>query len=161
MKKRCFYLDFIRAVAVICILLTHYNANYIYMNDPSALKKAVITTKVANIYIGDFGVALFLIISGAALMYTYGESLDLKSFYKKRFQSIYPMFWIAYVIAFSYSFLANKGFIWSLPKGRILLSVLGMDGYLGTVIPTFYLLGEWFLGFIIIIYILFPLLSYL
>lgn len=158
MKKRCFYLDFIRAIAVISILMTHYNAVFIYMNDENALKKAILTTKVANIYIGDFGVSLFLIISGAALMYTYENKLELKTFYKKRALSIYPMFWIGYFIVFCHSFMVNGGINQGIPKWRILLSVIGMDGYIGMVLPSFYLIGEWFLGFIIIIYIIFPLL---
>ena len=64
-KERLFYLDFVRAFATIVILLTHYNAIYLYAGMP---EKAVISTTVCNIYIGDFGVSLFLIISGAALM---------------------------------------------------------------------------------------------
>lgn len=157
-KERCFYLDFVRAIAVISILLTHYNARWIYMNSEDALKKAILTTRVANVYIGDFGVSLFLIISGAALMYTYSDQLDLKKFYVKRMTSIYPMFWIGYFFVFAHSFLVNGGINESIPKWNILLTVIGMDGYLGTVLPSFYLIGEWFLGFIIIIYVLFPLL---
>lgn len=157
-KERCFYLDFIRAIAVVSILITHYNANFIYMNAESALDKVVLSTKVANIYIGDFGVSLFLIISGAALMYTYNERLELKTFYKKRFISIYPMFWIAYVIVFAHHFILNGGMDQTIPKYRLLFTLIGEDGYIGTVISTFYLIGEWFLGFIIIIYVIFPIL---
>lgn len=159
-KKRCFYLDFVRALAVVSILLTHYNANYLYMNSAEQVKKAVITTKVANIYIGDFGVALFLIISGAALMYTYDEQLELKTFFIKRFRSIYPMFWIAYVIFFICQVYISKGLWTNAPKWTFLLTLLGMDGYIGTAIPTYYLIGEWFLGFIIISYLLFPVLRW-
>jgi len=62
-----------------------------------------------NIYIGDWGVSLFFIISGAALMYVYQEKLEYKRFYKKRFESLYPMFWMAYIIAFIGLFYLNKG----------------------------------------------------
>ena len=72
-RERIFYLDFIRALAVILILLTHYNALFLYM-DPQPLDKVVITYKICNLYIGDFGVSLFFIISGAALMYVYENS---------------------------------------------------------------------------------------
>ena len=71
-------------------------------------EKAVLTTTVSNIYIGDWGVSLFFIISGAALMYVYEKKCELKTFYKKRFFSIYPMFWMAYIAAFIYSFYADK-----------------------------------------------------
>ena len=154
-KQRLFYLDFVRAFATIVILLTHYNAIYLWAGIP---EKAVITTRVCNLYIGDFGVSLFLIISGAALMYVYEEQLDLKTFYKKRFLNIFPMFWIAYVIAFLINFYIN-GNVGDAPKVNIIFSILGIDQYLSAFgVKTFSLVGEWFLGFIMIVYILFPLL---
>lgn len=154
-KERLFYLDFIRAIATIAIVLTHFNAVYLYQGIP---ERAVITLAVGNLYIGDWGVSLFFIISGAALMYVYDEKCELKSFYKKRFFSIYPMFWIAYAVAFLYRFYQHKGVNNSAPKINMLLTVIGFDGYLSENIQTFYILGEWFLGCIILVYILFPLL---
>ena len=106
-KERLFYLDFVRAVAAVSIVITHFNARYLYLNPPMP-EKAVLTTTVSNIYIGDWGVSLFFIISGAALMYVYEKKCELKTFYKKRFFSIYPMFWMAYIAAFIYSFYADK-----------------------------------------------------
>lgn len=157
-KERVFYLDFIRTIAVCFIVLTHYNAIYVYMWDKVALTKVVFTWKIANLYIGDFGVSLFLIISGAALMYTYERQFDIKEFYKKRFLSIFPMFWIGYFVTFLHSFWINKWIDRTIPRQNIILSILGMDGYLNGLVPSFYKIGEWFLGFIIIFYIIFPLL---
>lgn len=154
-KERLFYLDFVRAIAAISIVLTHYNAVFLYAGTP---EKAVITLNVSNIYIGSWGVSLFFIISGAALMYVYQEKCELKSFYKKRFFSLYPMFWIAYAIAFLYLFYVNKGVNNGAPKINMLLTIIGFDGYLAENVQTFYILGEWFLGCIILIYLIFPLL---
>lgn len=157
-KERLFYLDFVRAIAAISIILTHFNAKYLYLNPPTP-EKAVITTRVSNLYIGDWGVSLFFIISGAALMYVYADKCELKKFYKKRFLSIYPMFWIAYIAAFCFLFYVNKSVIRSgIPKWRIIFSVLGLDGLLlSNGVDTYYILGEWFLGVIVMVYILFPL----
>ena len=155
-KERIFYLDFIRAFATIVIILTHFNAMYLYLPVPTP-EKAVITTTVANIYIGDFGVTLFFIISGAALMYVYDNECKLKSFYKKRFITIYPMFWIGYTLAFLYRFYINRGMDTSQPKWKLIFSFLGFDQYLAEV-GTFAIIGEWFLGCIILVYIIFPLL---
>ena len=99
-KERLFFLDFIRAFATVIIVLTHYNALFAYnVNHP---EKAVISLNVFNIYIGAFGVSLFLIISGAALMHVYGdrEKIDWKAFFFKRFKTIFPLFWIAYALVF-------------------------------------------------------------
>lgn len=158
-KERIFYLDFIRAIAVISILLTHYNATFLYMQ-PQRLDKVVITWKVCNLYIGDFGVSLFFIISGAALMYVYEKKCELLKFYKKRLIAIYPMFWITYVIAFVVqNAVYHRGFS-GIPKQNFLLTILGFDSYYAGVMPTFYLIGEWFLGCIILVYVLFSLLRW-
>lgn len=105
---RLFYLDFIRAIAVFIIILTHYNALYIYMVPPN-LEKTLLIVYPFGIYIGNLGVSIFFIISGAALMYTYEKgTLDVKKFYIKRFSSIYPMWWTACIIAYSYWLLVYK-----------------------------------------------------
>lgn len=158
-RERLFYLDFVRAIAAIAIVITHFNARYLYL-DPPAPEKTVLTTNVGNLYIGDWGVSLFFIISGAALMYVYEEKCELKKFYKKRFFSIYPMFWIAYAVVFVLSVWRNHGMIGAgIPKWRLVFSLFGFDGLLmANGYPTFYLLGEWFLGVIILIYLIFPLL---
>lgn len=161
MKKRVFGLDFIRAIATILIVITHFNARYIWIGTPEAYNKMIIGAQTFNIYIGALGVSLFFVISGAALMMTYENNFELKTFLKKRFLTIYPMFWIAYFVAFLHQFYRYRCINQSIPKINIILSVLGMDGYLSNFkVPTFYLLGEWFLGFIIIVYILFPILRW-
>ena len=157
-KQRLFYLDFVRAIAEVSILMTHFNARYLYLVPPMP-EKAVITTMVSNIYIGNWGVSLFFIISGSALMYVYQDKLELKKFYKKRFLSIYPMFWMAYIIAFAYFCVKNHMMPGTgTPKVNFIFTILGLDGMLAAYIPTFYILGEWFLGTIILMYLLFPLL---
>lgn len=160
MKKRLFYLDFVRAIAAISIILIHFNAIYLYAG-AEYLNNVVLTTSAFNVYLGNWGVSLFFIISGCSLMYVYGDKFDCKTFYKKRFFSIYPMFWIAYILGFVFLFLVHHGMFMAAPKWTILLTILGFDGYFAGDIPTFYILGEWFLGCIILLYILFPLLRYL
>ena len=91
-------------------------------------------------------------------MYVYQEKLEYKRFYKKRFESLYPMFWMAYIIAFIGLFYLNKGMFLQAPKKNFILTIIGFDGYLAANVPTFYILGEWFLGCIILFYVLFPLL---
>ena len=43
-----------------------------------------------------------------------------------------------------------------IPRWRVIFSVLGLDGYLAPVTVTFYKIGEWFLGVILILYLVFP-----
>lgn len=154
-KPRLFYLDWIRAIAAILIVVTHFNNPYL---EPMRF----FVNRPFGIYIGGLGVSLFLIISGAALMYNYGdrESLDLRTFYTKRAKTLYPMFWVAFIVANILLFIRNNGYIF-VPRHKItaIFSLFGMDGYASAFgVGTFYTLGEWFLGFIILFYIVFPLL---
>lgn len=158
-RERLFYLDFVRAAATLIIVLTHFNAWYLYTS-PAMPEKAVFSLWFGNIYIGEVGVSLFLILSGAALMYVYENHLNIKQFYKKRFLNIYPLFWLVYLAAFLFEFYRNQGINTFVPKYRIIYSLLGMDTYslvLGGP-PNFAIVGEWFLGMIIFFYLLFPLL---
>jgi peptidoglycan/LPS O-acetylase OafA/YrhL len=101
--QRLFFLDWIRAISTVLIVLTHYNNPYLVSNP-------IFVNAPFGIYIGSLGVSQFLIISGAALMYSHQdeESLNLKNFFWKRFKSLYPMFWIAFIIANSILFLKKR-----------------------------------------------------
>ncbi|HIT12934.1 MAG TPA: acyltransferase [Candidatus Scatomonas merdigallinarum] len=156
-KERLFYLDFVRAAATLLIVLTHYNALFLYTN-PQMPEKSVLGLTFSRVYIGDLGVSLFLIISGASLMYVYKETCDLRIYFKKRFWGIYPMFWLGYAVFFFYNFYQNQGLTPGIPKYRIIYSILGLDMYaqaFGQV--NFAIVGEWFLGMIILFYPFFPL----
>lgn len=161
-KERLFWLDFIRAIATFLIVLAHYNAIFVYNVYPPAPEKSVISLNLCNVFVGGMGVSLFLIISGASLMYVYGEKLEVCKFYKKRFLNIYPMFWIAYLIVFLYNFYKNGCIPQGIPMKNMIFSILGIDMWVTNFsVPNFGIVAEWFLGLIIIIYIIFPLLRWL
>jgi len=73
------------------------------------------------------------------------------------------MFWLAFIISISCNFLVNK-YVGQAPLYYLIFSALGIDGNLFAMGITgfgFYQLGEWFLGCIIGLYLVYPLLSYL
>lgn len=151
-RERLFYLDFIRALSVIFIIIFHFNC---HLRFERVITKGIFPI-ISEHYFSTVGVSLFIIISGAALMYTYQDKLIMKDFVVKRFFSIYPIFWTAYVLAFLYKFYINR-VITGVPKWRFIFTVFGVDGYLSIHnIPNFYIVGEWFLGFIILFYLIFP-----
>ncbi len=153
-RARLFYLDFIRALATLIIVLTHFNNPYL------AGGGYLLTNTPFGIYVGGLGVSLFLAISGAALTYTYHRPYSLRTFYWKRAKGIYPMFWTAWILAFVYLFTTSHGISPVNPPARnFIFTILGVDGLAANFhIATAYLLGEWFLGFILIFYLVFPLL---
>ena len=87
MKQRDDALDFVRLVAAVMIVVFHFNSMFAPKGDVSAGP-----LRYANGSFGNFGVALFFLLSGYALMLRYGQACPLKTFYKKRFLSIYPLY---------------------------------------------------------------------
>lgn len=154
-RPRIFYLDLIRALAALLIVLAHFN----YHLDERG-GGYVLTRQPFGISVGPLGVSLFLIISGAALTLTYRRPINLKRFYWKRFLNIYPMFWIAWLLATFYFALISNGRPPHVgPARTFIFTLLGVDGLaLNFHFRTMYLLGEWFIGFIILYYVVFPLL---
>lgn len=154
-KPRIFYLDLIRALAALLIVLTHFNY---HLREHGG--GYVLTFQPFGVYVGALGVSLFLIISGAALTLTYRRPINLKRFYWKRFLNIYPMFWTAWVLGTLYYFLIFNGRPPNAaPAKSFIFTLLGVDGLAAAFgWPTMYLLGEWFLGFILLYYLVFPVL---
>lgn len=156
-RQRLFYLDLIRAAALFCILVVHFNAAVTaYFTLPHKLFASVLPL---GIYLGDFGSSLFFIVSGAALMYTARSDVSAASFYRKRVKTLYPMFWVAWVLCFSIRFLTKPGFYAGAKTPSLLLTALGLDTFAlsaGWVSMDFACVGEWFLGAILFLYLLFP-----
>ncbi|MDO5416501.1 MAG: acyltransferase, partial [Lachnospiraceae bacterium] len=165
-KTRLFYLDVIRVAAAILIVIYHFplplSVPAVWIPDlfngtGGGQPSVDILHATVNGSWGMTPVYCFFMVSGAALMHRYGreERLDVKQFYKKRFFSIYPLFWIAYLIGF-FAVYWQLGHLYEVPTWSILWSVLGVDGWIVNWIPTFYMLGEWFLACIIMLYLVFP-----
>ena len=160
MKKKVFWLEFIRALSVVFIVIFHFNcsigAHGVYMNSSSC---PIIFYEYKNGNLGQIGVSLFFIISGTGLMLSNRENFNLKNYFKKRIMALYPMFYLAYFLVTGYYFMRYASLNpFGVPRSKIsfVLTVLGLDGMLSPVIANYYVLGEWFLGAIIILYILFP-----
>ncbi len=161
-KPRLFYLDLIRAAALLSILVIHFNATVTgYFAYPSRLFGS---TLPFGIYLGDFGSSLFFMVSGAALCYTAPADFSAPAFYKKRARAVYPMFWLAWLICFTVRFTTVPGAFGGARGATLLLTALGLDHFAvaaGWVQQDFACVGEWFLGSILFLYLLFPLLLWL
>lgn len=107
------------------------------------------------INLGELGVSIFIILSGLSLSIHSFKNKTLPQFYCRRLGSILPFLWFGYiatsVILFSFGKLQPHAY--GFP---IIYTIMGLDGYLGTHIPTYYLVGEWFTGFILLMYLVSP-----
>ena len=153
--------DFIRFIAILMIVIFHYNVTLANNN----IIETNIFLKGGIINLGSVGVGLFFILSGANLYNKYKDKLDIKNFYKKRLLKLYIPLWISYILLFIIMVCFNKNLL-KYNKFHLLFSMLGLD----LLYPAFekflhiyplWIVGEWFTTVIIIIYILFPLLRYL
>lgn len=70
------------------------------------------------------------------------------------------MFWITYMITFLIQKIVYRASYAGIPKQNFVYTILGFDSYFFITKQTFVIVGEWFLGCIILVYILFPLLRW-
>ena len=159
-KDRIIAFDIIKVICVFIIFIYHYymDVDFVHhMYDLSILENILIRP---NMHLALIACALFLMVSGATLKLNYDG--NILNFYKKRLLRILVPFYIAYFIAFCFKCInLNSTHIFdiNIPKINFIYTVLGMDEYMmAGGIPTFTLgVGEWFLGCIMICYLLFPL----
>lgn len=138
----------------------HFNATVTgYFTLPH---KLFTSTLPLGIYLGDFGSSLFFIVSGASLELTVPAEQNPAQFYKRRARAVYPLFWLAWFVVFSYRFVAHPGSFGGARTVTLVLTLLGLDNFAvaaGWVGTDFACVGEWFLGSILFLYLLFPLLQ--
>ncbi|NLC92596.1 MAG: acyltransferase [Treponema sp.] len=146
--------DVIRFIATFFIIAGHF----------------VIYFKVNNLPINDFsyslvlrfGIAaldLFFMISGATI-HINNQKTPILKFYKKRWMNLFPIFYFCYIPLAIMRCISAKSFTLGLNPAKYLLSLIGFDGYLAIITPTYVIIGEWFLGMIIMVYLAYPLLRY-
>lgn len=112
-KERIFYYDFLRAFAIIAVIICHVD----YFFGPLTSTTQIIVQMTFH-DIGRMGVPIFLMISGALLLNR--EYPDLSQFLKKRFvRIIYPfIFWIILILAQIYYYGGNPTYLWKVFIGE-------------------------------------------
>lgn len=148
-KERIEAFEFVRAISALGIISFHFSCH------SNSTFKPLFYYQNGNY--GIVFVTVFFMISGAMLYYNYENGINLKSFYYKRWKSIYPMFYIAFLWYYFEKVFENSSWFYNGNPKSLLLTVLGMDGYFSYRVNDYFLVGEWFVGAIVITYILFPL----
>ena len=157
--------DLIRAVSTVWIVLFHYSYTFVQYGVGGG---HLYVMMYANGAWGALFVSLFFMLSGASLYYNWGDRITsftgkggVLDFYKRRWLAIFPMFYIAWFVFYlmyviSFDWLWN----WGGQYRKLILTFLGVDGYFMYREMNYYTVGEWFLGAIIMLYILYPLLQW-
>ncbi len=166
--KRYRYFDILRIAA--CCLIVYYHIGTgleEWLPDRMPAWPMFIGS---NIHVADFAVTVFFMLSGAGLSLSVLAKPPVRpaDFYVRRFRRIMPPFYIAYAAVFLLRFLLHLAdhsplFPEQIPVWRFVFTLLGLDGWMSYHgAATFYLgVGEWFIGCLILLYLLFPLMHWL
>lgn len=151
MKKHIYEIDFIRTICCIGIVIYHFACHT--ASNLNVLKSTVNTDIGRNII-----VTVFFMISGFALYHNNQEIKSLKTFYWKRIKSIFPSFWLCWLIFYVINVVKVRTPFYAGNPLKLLLTFIGQDGYFQQRIVNYYTVGEWFLGALIFVYAIYPLL---
>lgn len=158
--KRIRYFDILRIISTALVIWYHL---VIQLAIGGIVPQTVLSPlySSANIHVATLAVSVFFMLSGACQMISSREDFRPGSYYKKRFLTLLIPFFTAYILYLIYTAFRHPEtivFFRTLPKKRILFTLLGMDEWVSMHgIPTFSLrIGEWFLGCLVVLTILFP-----
>jgi peptidoglycan/LPS O-acetylase OafA/YrhL len=141
--------DILKATAILLIVFCHID-NYVSCYD---------LIRLVDGYAALIGLSLFFFISGFLLSQT--DSIittikDIKKFYIKKFIRIFPLYWIALasLIVIFGLLQINPGNVnpYNFHLDNLLLHFCGLQGFF----PNNNIQSMWFVGVIIIFYILYP-----
>jgi len=136
-------LDLLRVVAICLVVLSHTIPPF----------TDIIDFFGQNTDIGFVGVSIFIILSGLCLQLS-SKKISLKCFFKKKILRIYPLFWSAWAFAVVVAVFLKMPF----SLFDLGCSFFGVCGFVGNFFSPILIQG-WFIGLIVSLYILFPLLS--
>ena len=154
------YYDLLRVVCFLFILFYHMTVQ-LGLNGIYSVEEVGSFYSNSNMHIATLAVAVFFMLSGAGLSVAAAREFDILKFYRRRFVRLLIPFYVADVVYQIVYRLVNGSFRVNeeAPLWRILFTVLGMDEWISMHgIATFATgIGEWFLGLLLLFYLLFPL----
>ncbi len=156
MAEKRYYpaLDALRLAAALVIISYHYGAEMAFLAPESTAGPAF----AALAALTEAAIAAFFLLSGTGLALGYGPQVphpNWRRYARGRVLAIYPMYWLGFGALFLYGEVLH-GNNPEVPRWRVVFSLLGLDGYLLQFTPTFYKIGEWFLGCLLLLYAVFP-----
>lgn len=164
--KRIKYFDLLRVICFSIIIFYHMVAQ-LPINGVCSQEAIEPFVATENMQLGTLAVAVFFMISGASLMYTTKDKFQLIPFYLKRYMRLLIPFYVVTFIHYIYKAIMVHDlagvYIGGIPVWRWIFTILGIDEWASMHgILTFSRgIGEWFLGALVIISLIFPLLRWL
>lgn len=152
-RKRLLFFDILRVISVAAIVIFHI----VDIHQIPILSGSISIFNIEFIGLGYIGWKLLVFVSGAVLAYSHPKIVtfdEIGEFIIKRLVRIYPAVWITLIISIAFMpfFLAAYSPVW------IFLEFTGFiswSGHLGGALDF----PLWFIGLIVTLYFLFPLLA--
>ncbi len=160
-KHRIDSFDFMRSVTAWIIVIYHFSG--ICNMAPQHANFPIMFTHANGVWGENTSVNIFFMLSGASLYYNYPKlkASSLRSYYFGRFKGLFPMFYMLWLFLFYQKATTTGNLFYNGSPKTMLLTLFGMDGYLSyRFTQNYYFIGEWFLGALIFLYLLYPLLTW-
>ena len=93
--------------------------------------------------------------------YNYPNNISIKKFYFKRWKSIFPIYYLCFLYFYQKNVFKYKKLFYKGNWKKLILTLFGIDGYFKYKYKSYYIMGEWFTGAIVIIYYLYPIIVYI
>ena len=136
------YREVLMGMAILSILLFHYTEDCF-----NASTNYIGIVRLYKTYIGSSGVDIFLLLSGLGLYYSYSKNNNIKDFYLKRIKRvIVPYFILSIPVYIWYDFIYLNDGILAFLKNIFFVTLFTNNNIL-----------FWYIFFIIICYLIFPL----
>lgn len=137
-------------LAILSIMVFHFSEDYATALEAGRVPAEGLKTLLVMLYykyIGSIGVDVFVFLSGMGLYFSYSKNEDTVSFYKRRFRRLLP----TYLIVGGIYWTVKDLVLTDLGAGRILPDLIFLTFFTKNVKTI------WFIGFILMMYLIFPL----
>ena len=155
-RNRILFFDILRIFAIFLVVLSHI----IQFGGVPYLRDFYGIPGFYWVSLGGIGVTIFLVVSGSSLALNYASfhNLDeIKRFYINRIIRIYPAYCLAVILTILLFIICIPGYAKTLTITTLLLTFSGLYSLLGQWGGPIMSIG-WFIGLIMILYAVYPLL---
>lgn len=147
-------LDFARVLMTLGIVFYHFACF-------SSAGLSFFNVYANGVWGGTYNAAFFA-LSGFCLYNKYGQAkYRIGDFYYKRWKTVVFPYALIFLFAYLNTVAATGRFFYlDIPKWYLAFSFLGLDGYVQWFHNTYFITGVWFIGAILIVYLLYPVLNW-
>jgi peptidoglycan/LPS O-acetylase OafA/YrhL len=148
-RSRLCYVDMLRVISMLMVFFHHVRAEIVPARSwyPGFLK----------LNWGDNGVIIFILLSGFSLYLNDNDQLSYCQFLKKRLLKIMIPYWVYFWALFLVRVIQGSINYRSIDYGYLIISLTSIDTIVNPFrIISYYCVTDWFMGFIVFMYLLAP-----